>query len=91
MRVFYRVNGSEYDVELRSDPAWRTLDLRDGRDRRRAAEACANDFHYAGPGLDCEWPIRMELLDGRGGSVLARFEIEREAVPSFSATEEEEG
>lgn len=91
MRVIYRVSGSEYDVEIESSPAWFKLDLSDGRDRRRAAVRCADDFHYNHDGWESSWPIELEILGGPAGSVLGRFEIEREVVPEFTASEIEEG
>lgn len=87
MKIFYRVNGSEFDVEIRRVSLSWKLDLADARDRRVAAELCADDYHSNHDGWESRWPLKLEILVGEGGDVLARFEIERESVPSFSASE----
>lgn len=49
------------------------------------AEEAAEHYHDTG-GWEATWPITFELWTAEGVS-LGRFKVEREAVPSFHATE----
>lgn len=92
MRVFYRVNGCEFDLEITFSPPWMApKDIRtDRRELRRIATECARDFHFDHDGWESSWPLELEILDGSQGETVGRFEIERELVPEFNASEIEE-
>lgn len=52
------------------------------------AEEAAKDYHSNHDGWEDSWPLDFELFTAAGVS-LGVFTVEREAVPSFSATEKE--
>jgi hypothetical protein len=53
-----------------------------------AAEDCAANFHLQHDGWESPWPLDITLLRD-DGSEIATCEVDRESVPSFSATKKE--
>jgi len=49
------------------------------------AEAAAEDYHANHDGWESSWPITFVILD-EARKELARFLVDREAVPQFNAT-----
>jgi len=49
------------------------------------AELCADDYHSNHDGWESRWPLTLSLFESEDGPELARFEIEREARPTFVA------
>jgi hypothetical protein len=48
-------------------------------------EEAAEYYHDNCDGYECGWPLIFELFT-MDGKLLGKFEVEREAVPQFSAT-----
>lgn len=48
------------------------------------AEDAAEHFHRNHDGWEASWPVTIEVF--HDGLFLGRFEVDREAVPSFNAT-----
>ena len=57
-------------------------------DPEMVAEDCAEDYHAQHDGWEAHWPVDITLLRD-DGSVIATCEVDRESVPSFSATKKE--
>lgn len=48
-------------------------------------ETCAKDYHYYRGGLEVDWPLTFSLRESEDGPEVARFEVDREAIPEFTA------
>jgi hypothetical protein len=51
------------------------------------AEEVAQQHHYTDVGAADDWPITVILYQGQDGPEVARFEVDREFQPAFTATE----
>lgn len=82
--VFYTATDDDgayrYLVTLDAD-----YDLEAGTWNDSIAEQCADDWHGNHDGWEASWPRIFTLYATKEGPALARFEIEREAVPQFNA------
>jgi hypothetical protein len=75
--VWYSVDGYETRYELATV-------FSDGRD---VATDAAKDYHGNRDGWESHWPVEISLYESEEGPEVARFEVERETVPQFHATE----
>lgn len=50
------------------------------------AELAAEDYHSCHDGWESSWPLPFTIFDNCG-ILLGKYEVDREAVPSFSARE----
>jgi hypothetical protein len=55
--------------------------------RRDLAVDVAEDYHSNHDGWESRWPLDIDLYETEDGPIVARYEVERESVPSFSARE----
>lgn len=46
---------------------------------------CASDYYHHHDGWEARWPLIFGIRLDEGGPVVARFEVDREAVPQFTA------
>ncbi len=60
-------------------------DMARPREQQQMAEECAQDFHGNHDGWESRWPREFTLYESEDGPALATFQIEREAVPMFTA------
>jgi hypothetical protein len=69
-------------------PQWKShkANLRNDFDLEILARDCADDYHYHHDGLKSDWPLIIALFATEDGPELARFSVDREAVPAFNAT-----
>ena len=79
MKVFYSVDEvcelSVYEMNAAGD----SFD-------KYVAEECAQDYHDNHDGWELQsWPYTFSLRETEDGPVGARFAVDREAVPSFTA------
>lgn len=51
------------------------------------AEKCAADYHRNHDGWESKWPLRFFLREEQSGPVIAVFDVQREEVPEFNASE----
>jgi hypothetical protein len=56
-------------------------------DRSDRAVEAGEDYHHNHDGWEDSWPVEIELFDSEDGPCVGLFEVEREAIPSFSARE----
>lgn len=61
-------------------------DLADDDTHEDIAEMCAQDWHTEKDGWEGEWPRVFSLYRDKTGPAFARFEVQREYEPQFSAT-----
>lgn len=54
---------------------------------RDIAVDAAEDYHHNHDGWEAEWPVDIAIYETEEGPMLARFRVERETVPQFSAYE----
>lgn len=80
--VFYSAAESETRHRL---PLFCFLDVYDVGDQQMLAELAADDFHSHHDGWEYSWPVRIELYGDEDGAAVARFDVERESVPEFTA------
>lgn len=78
--IWYSSEGDCHPLEVDS-----TTCLHRPLEARHVAEKCADDFHSNHDGWERSWPRTFTLHETEGGPVVATFEIEREAVPVFTA------
>lgn len=57
------------------------------RDLRDVAIDAAEDYHSHHDGWESVWPLEFVIYDAEDGDPIARFEVERETVPTFHAWE----
>jgi hypothetical protein len=62
------------------------IDLTDPHDLSDLAELAADDFHSNHDGWEASWPITFGIAATEDGPELARFEVDRDVEPVFSAT-----
>jgi len=84
--VWYRVpeccEESFYDMPI--DEGW---DFEtDEQDQESVTEMCADDYHSNHDGWENTWPLVISLHATEGGKELARFSVERENEPVFTAS-----
>lgn len=60
-------------------------DIEDEYNCEVAAELCAKHWHDERDGLEGEWPRVFSLYRDKTGPAFARFEVQREYEPQFSA------
>ena len=77
-------SGNRYRLTL--DASYATYDLTDEDDQADIAVECAADWHSNHDGWEANWPRVFVLYAGKESPALARLEVDRESVPSFSAT-----
>ncbi len=53
------------------------------------AEECAENYHNEHDGWESEWPLTFVLYETENGPERARMSVDRESVPSFTATKVE--
>ena len=73
--------GHRHTVTLEAD-----YDLNDGTWNDSVAEQCAEDWHTNKDGWEGDWPRLFSLYRDKTGPAFARFEVDRECVPQFSAS-----
>lgn len=61
-------------------------DLDDDTWNDSIAEQCADDWHDNHDGWEASWPRVFAIFSDKKGPAFARFEINREYEPTFSAT-----
>jgi hypothetical protein len=54
------------------------------------AERCADDWHSNHDGWEASWPRTFVLFRDKTGPAFARFTVDREYAPQFSATKANE-
>lgn len=88
MIVYYsaRDDGHRYRLELDATFTEGRYDLTDFDDQQVIVETCAEDWHVNHDGWEAHWPRKFTLYADKEGPALATFEVDREHVPSFSAT-----
>lgn len=52
---------------------------------RWAAEDAASDYHSNHDGWESHWPLTFVIYESEAGPELARFSVDREAAPQFTA------
>jgi hypothetical protein len=57
------------------------------RPLRDVAVDAAEDYHSNHDGWESVWPLDIFIYESEEGPAIARFEVEREAVPQFYAWE----
>lgn len=82
MMIWYS-SGSEARHLVRSHLA---TDLKSQIDQLAAARCCAEDFHWNHDGWECTWPREFSLYESEDGPVVVTLEVDREAVPMFTAS-----
>lgn len=63
-----------------------TADIHRPLEQQDIAEQCAEDFHSNHDGWEVVWPREFVLYETEDGPTLARFEVDMEARPEFSAS-----
>lgn len=58
-----------------------------GTDPSDRAVDAAEDYHGNHDGWESSWPLVLTLYGSEEGPAVAKFEVERESVPHFSARE----
>jgi len=82
MRVFYKVDGAgEFHHEV--NDSWC---ISRPREQQMLAELCAEHFEHYHDGWEATWPSEFELLDPDTKEAIAKFNIEKEYEPTFSAS-----
>jgi hypothetical protein len=71
---------SRYDTKFRRAP-----DFSDELDLEQMARLAADDYHSEHDGWESSWPLTFALYESEDGPEMARFEVDREAVPHFTA------
>lgn len=84
MIVYYSV--PEHDAETRYRIAETTWNF---DDPDCLAEECAENYHSEHDGWEATWPLTFAMHETEDGPERARMNVEREAVPSFTATKVE--
>ncbi len=49
------------------------------------AEKCADDYHSNHDGWESSWPLTIAIRETEDGPTIARFSVDRETVPQFTA------
>ena len=83
MKTTYRYNIPD---QMNSDDYYEFKSYYDDSDGDWLAEAAADDYHHHHDGWESHWPITF-ILQREDGSVVGTYEVERETVPQFNATE----
>lgn len=80
MMVWYSVEEICDESVYAMNASWDEID-------RLVAQECADDYHHNHDGWECQsWPYTFALRESEDGPIVARFTVDREAVPSFTAT-----
>jgi hypothetical protein len=82
--VWYTVIDHDPDYRFRAELKW-SCDFETPWEISMAAEDCADDYHSRHDGWESSWPLVFALYREEDGPELARFDIDREAVPQFTA------
>jgi hypothetical protein len=82
MSIYYTAHDGGYRYALKDK---QVADWDSESDLEFIAEEAAADFHSEHDGWEGNWPRTITLYDGKEGPELARFTVEREYEPSFSA------
>lgn len=80
MSYYYFVEEYGEDDVFPINPTWAKVDT-------HLAEECAEDYHYNHDGWEASWPLTICIRTEENGPVVGRFEVDRETVPSFVATQ----
>lgn len=88
MIVYYSARDDGHRFRLELDPTFTEgrYDLTDTDDQQIIVETCAEDWHSNHDGWEAQWPRTFTLYADKEGPALAAFEVDREYVPSFSAS-----
>ena len=79
MKVYYSVEEICTESVYAAEIFGRSID-------RWAAQECAEDYHDSHDGWELQsWPYTFALRQTEDGPVIARFIVDCESVPSFSA------
>lgn len=80
-QVWYSVDdGDRYAIEV--PPMW---SLYRPREQAQIAEKCADDYHANHDGWEASWPVMLAIYESEYSPAIATFEVDREAVPEFTA------
>lgn len=85
MKLHYTAGAGGYRYAMPPEHAEWDSDNDSDSDLEYLAEVAAADFHSERDGWEGVWPRTITLYDGKTGPELARFTVEREYEPSFSA------
>lgn len=80
--IWYSVDDNEQRFGLSIPETW---DAMRPREQQTIAELCAENYHSEHDGWESRWPIELALYEAEEGDPIARLEIDREAVPQFTA------
>lgn len=70
-----------------NDNDWRySLDTYMGVRERDIAEDAAEDYHGNHDGWEATWPVVIHVYETEDGPEVARYEVERESEPVFTAS-----
>lgn len=83
--LHYTAGAGGYRYAMPSEHAEWNEDNDSDSDLEYLAEVAAADFHSERDGWEGVWPRTITLYDGKTGPELARFTVEREYEPTFSA------
>lgn len=88
MIVYYSARDDGHRFMLDLDGSYTLMDAEDASidELGDVAELCADDWHSNHDGWEAQWPRKFTLYAGKEGPALAEFEVDREHVPSFSAS-----
>lgn len=80
--IWYSVDGGDrFSLEL-SDRVCMTRPY----EQVSVAQRCADDYHSNHDGWESSWPLDFTLYETENGDPVATLEVEREAIPEFTAT-----
>jgi len=81
--VWYEVDDDEPRYKITVGGSW---DIAVEFDAESVAESCAEDYHSNHDGWEDSWPLIIALFNSEDGPEITRFEVDREAVPQFTAS-----
>lgn len=86
--LYYSVNSDSYVYTLDHDRSGNPpVTIHSEYWQPSMAEECAEDYHLNHDGWEDSWPVTITLYDdAEGETAIAKYSVDREAVPHFYAT-----
>jgi hypothetical protein len=79
-RADYDNDATRFELKV-----WGRYDLTDKYDRESLVKEAAHDYHREHDGWEAAWPLEIGIAASEDGPELARFRVDRDVEPVFTA------